>query len=90
MMTFLLKLLLTLSTGGNPCELGTPVDWTTWGATHRNASIVVTYEPREGTNFWIYQDGDTLLLFVFKENVKGVLASGRSDPHGKCAVEVKP
>lgn len=87
MIEFLIALLLTISTGGNACELGQSVDWYEWGYSHTHADVVFTLESDKG-DYWLYQDGDEYLLFVFREDISDVLASGRNDPHGKCAVVV--
>lgn len=72
------------------CELGTPVDWYEWAeAEGDTAELVMTLETDTAGDVWLYKerDGD-YLLFVFREDIDAVLDSGRSDPHGQCAVRI--
>lgn len=81
MIEFLIGLFLTLQTGGDLCKLGKDADWYAWAAAHPTADQVVSYTDGK-PNFWIYRDGDEVVLFVFRIPLKDV-KDGRA--HGECA-----
>lgn len=85
MIAILIAILLTISTGGDLCTLGNPVtNWEGWVDSHPNAESVVRYDATL-PNFRIYQDGDSVVLFVFRNAVADTAASGSSGAHGQCA-----
>lgn len=85
MISILIAILLTISTGGDICTLGQPVaDWEGWIDSHPNAESVVRYDATL-PNFRIYEDGDAVVLFVFRSAVADTAASGSSGAHGQCA-----
>ena len=86
MIEIVITILLAMSTG-TACELGTEVDWYQWiDDNGRTAKIIMTLEPNDAQDAWLYQevDGD-YLLFVYREKIEATLDSGRSDVHGECA-----
>lgn len=85
MLEFLIRLFLTLSTGGNPCDLGTDTDWYDWVNAHQDAQVVMQFNPIGETNIWLFQSGDILVEFVFKDDPELVAAAGGHTPHGQCA-----
>lgn len=85
MISVLIALLITLSTGGNICDSGTQdVDWYAWVDSHHDIQRVVSYEASE-PNFWIYQSEGETVLFVFKRPVSETVAAGGGAAHGQCA-----
>ena len=91
MINLLISILIALSTG-TACDLGTDAgDWYAYADAHPDMHTVATFETDSG-DIWLYYDepSDDYLLFVFREDVSDTLASGRSDPHGKCVRLVEP
>lgn len=89
MIAFLISLLLTLQSGGDPCQLGTPVDWYAWGAAHEDAHMVFSINAIGNTpDIWLFEDNGGSVLFVFNASVQDALDSGQSVVHGECAVLV--
>lgn len=85
MIDFLIALLLTISTGGDPCDLGTSTDWYSWIDAHVDAAKVFTYEAAE-PNLWLYEGKDgEVVLFVFKEPIEDTIARGEYAAHGRCS-----
>lgn len=90
MIELLISLLLALA-DGTACDMGQPVDWYDWARNHQQADVILTVQGvPDVADAWVYQDGDELLLFVFRERISDVVAAGRYDPHGACAVIVQP
>lgn len=92
MIDFLISLLLALA-AGTACQSGQPVDWYEWAYAHETANVVLTVQGLpDMPDAWLYYDtdSDTYLLFVFRERISEVVAAGRYDPHGACAVVVTP
>lgn len=86
----IIAILIAMSTD-SACQLGTPVDWYEWADVEGDtAELVMTLETDKSGDVWVYQEADgDYLVFVFREDIDSVLASGRSDPHGKCAVRIE-
>lgn len=89
MINTIIAILIAMSTDST-CQLGTPVDWYEWADEEGDsANLVMTLETDTAGDVWVYQEADgDYLVFVFREDIDTVLASGRSDPHGKCAVVI--
>lgn len=84
MIDFLIALLLTISTGGDVCQIGESVDWYQWIDAHLQADKVFTYEATE-PNIWIYRDSDEVVMFVFRETIEATIARNESAAHGRCS-----
>lgn len=94
MIDLLIAILVGLKTS-TACDLGTPVaNWYTYAAAHPDMVRIDKFEfGIVGVDdAWLYYDetNDTYTLFVFRERVSDVIASGRHDPHGRCAVILEP
>lgn len=90
MIELLIAILLALSSG-TACDLGQPVDWYDWARHHDDADVILTVQGVPGVaDAWVYQAGDEILLFVFRERISDVTAAGRYDPHGACARLIQP
>ncbi len=94
MIQVIIAILLALSTH-TACDLGTPIDWREWAnsAEAETAQRVFTIQTPFDDDLgdaWLYETPEhSYILFVFRENVQEVLDSGRSDPHGECAVRIE-
>jgi hypothetical protein len=87
MIDLLIAILIALKTG-TACDLGQPIDdWYAYVAENPSLSRIDKFEfGIEGVDdAWLYEVDSGYVLFVFRERVDDVIASGRSDPHGRCA-----
>ena len=91
MIDLLIAILVSLKLG-TACDLGEPIpDWYAYASEHDMIRVDKFEFGVDGVDdAWLYEAGDLYVLFVFRERVADVIAAGRSDPHGRCAVVLTP
>lgn len=69
-----------------PCQVGVPVSWYRWIDTEAaTSSLIMTVEPQDNQDVWVYQEADgDLLAFFFADKL-----SSAGEKHGECAVLIK-
>lgn len=86
MIAILIQILIALSVGQDICTLGNSIpDWQAFANEHgADMRIVVDYRA-SSPNFWLYSEGDSAVLFVFKESLDKIIDNGGGAAHGQCA-----
>lgn len=71
----------------NACNIGKPVDYYAWMATHQDYTVVWYMESPVFGDYWLMQFDKRYMLFKFKQPIDETIDSGAS--HGECFREVQ-